>query len=320
MTGSNYAYSEVRAGLRSGVGKAPLRKGAADMFGNLWLHTKQDASSPTTRFLRHFVTLSFIKAQSKLGFKFGKNGTHAARTMMLDDLRVLLSSRPVEAEQKDYADAVVSDNLLGKPTKKARELAFRHLATLYSLQHANPIFRAMRRLWASDIAAQPMLAFAVSLARDPLLRVTIPFFMSKQIGTLVPREDVETFLETQFPGRFSAASKKSFAQNIAGTWTAAGFLSGRTHKTRSNPVIRPECVALCLFLAYLEGRSGQRLFSSEWMSFLPSSSSELEKLAESAAQRGQLVFMNAGGVKEVRFPDFLTSEEEVIRQEAMHVV
>jgi hypothetical protein len=30
--------------------------------------------------------------------------------------------------------------------------------------------------------------------------------------------------------------------------------------------------------------------------------------------------MNAGGVQEVRFPDYLTPEEEVIRQEAAHVV
>jgi hypothetical protein len=30
--------------------------------------------------------------------------------------------------------------------------------------------------------------------------------------------------------------------------------------------------------------------------------------------------MNAGGVKEVRFPDYLTPEEEQIRQEVSHVV
>jgi len=46
----------------------------------------------------------------------------------------------------------------------------------------------------------------------------------------------------------------------------------------------------------------------------------MEALANSASHRGLLVFMNAGGVKEVRFPGFLTPEEEQIRQEASHVV
>ena len=79
-------------------------------------------------------------------------------------------------------------------------------------------------------------------------------------------------------------------------------------------------VALLLFLGYLEGRTGQRLFSSDWMDLLGSSIEELEQLANAASHRGLLVFMNAGGVKEVRFPGYLTPEEERIRQEVSHVV
>ena len=56
------------------------------------------------------------------------------------------------------------------------------------------------------------------------------------------------------------------------------------------------------------------------MKLLPSSPDELEGLANSASHRGQIVFMSAGGVKEVRFPGYLTPEEEHIRQEVSHVV
>ena len=77
---------------------------------------------------------------TQLGFRFGMNGPHAARTMMLDDLRVLMTHTPSGATREDYTAAIVGENLLGKPTKKARELAFRHLATLYALELANPIF------------------------------------------------------------------------------------------------------------------------------------------------------------------------------------
>lgn len=257
---------------------------------------------------------------AQLGFRFGLNGPHAARTMMLDDLRLLLSHTAADAERADYVSAVIDANVLGKPTRKARELALRHLATLYALDSANPIFRAMRRLWPLNEAAQPLLALAVALARDPLLRDSQAFVRSLAAGLPVPREAVEQYLGATHPERFSPASLKSFAQNVAGTWTAAGLLHGRVRKTRAVVQAYPESTALLLFLGYLEGRSGQRLFSSDWVNWVGGSPDELEALANSASHRGLLVFMNAGGVKEVRFPGYLTPEEERIRQEVSHVV
>lgn len=266
------------------------------------------------------MTLECQALLAQLGFRFGINGPHAARTMMLDDLRLLLAHTAPQATRADYVSAVVDDNVLGKPTRKARELALRHMATLYALDLANPIFRALRRLWSSNAAAQPLLALAVSLARDPLLRGTQPFILRLAAGTAVPREAVEAYLQGTHPERFSPASLKSFAQNVAGTWTASGLLHGRVRKSRAIVQPHPESVALLLFLGYLEGRTGQRLFSSDWMNLLCSSPGELEALANSASHRGLLVFMNAGGVKEVRFPGFLTPEEECIRLEVSHVV
>jgi hypothetical protein len=257
---------------------------------------------------------------TRLGFRFGINGPHAARTMMLSDLRALFGHTPCGATRQDYTAAIVAENLLGKSTKKARELSLRHLVTLYGLDPANPLFRALRRLWSVDTAAQPLLALTVALARDPLLRASQRLILSRPIGAPVPREEVEAFLADTFPDRFSVASLKSFAQNIAGTWTAAGFLHGHRRKIRSRPEVRAEVVALCLFTGYLEGRSGQRLFSSDWMTLLGGTPAELEALARSAAHRGLLVFMNAGGVKEVRFPGYLSAEEEQVRQEASDVV
>ncbi len=257
---------------------------------------------------------------TQLGFRFGINGPHAARTMMLDDLRLLLAHTPPEATRSDYISAVVDGNVLGKPTRKARELALRHMATLYALDPANPIFRALRRLWPLNEAAQPVLALAVALARDPLLRGTQPFIVGQVAGAAVVRESMEALLSAAHPDRFSPASLKSFAQNVSGTWTAAGFLQGKARKTRTVVQPHPESVTLLLLLGYLLGRTGQRLFSSDWTKLLGSSPHELEAITNSASHRGLLVFMNAGGVKEVRFPGYLTPEEEQIRQEVSHVV
>lgn len=134
------------------------------------------------------------------------------------------------------------------------------------------------------------------------------------------RETVEGLLKTSYPERFSPASLQSFAQNISGTWTAAGLLQGRNRKTRVIPQAQPEALVLLLFLGYLEGRTGQRLFTSDWLKLLGCSLDELESLASVASHRGLLVFMNAGGVKEVRFPGYLTQEEERIREDLSHVI
>lgn len=259
-------------------------------------------------------------ALQSLGFRFGINGPHAARTMMLEELRLLLGHTTPQTTSAEYASAVLNENVLGKPTRKARELTLRYLSALYRLDPASPVFRAMRRLWPLNEAAQPMLALAAALARDPLLRATQDFILGLPIGTAVPRKTLEQFLDQVYPDRFSPASLKSFAQNVAGTWTAAGLLSGHRYKTRAKPPAHPESVALLLFLGYLGGRTGQRLFSSEWTNLLDSSPDELEALANSASHRGLLVFMNAGGVKEVRFPGYLSPEEERIRKEVSHVV
>lgn len=257
---------------------------------------------------------------SRLGFRFGINGPHAARTMMLPDLRVLLASTPPQAMRADYLAAVVQGNLLGKPSHKARQLALRHLATLYALDPNNVVFRALRRLWPVSEASQPLLALTVALARDPLLRATQSFFLAQPIGATVPREAVQAQLAAAFPDRFSPASLKSFAQNVSGTWTAAGFLHGRSRKIRAAVPPCPESVTLLLFMGYLESRTGQRLFTSDWMKLAQCSPDELDSLTSAASHRGLLVFMNAGGVKEVRFPGYLTPEEEQIREEIAHVV
>jgi hypothetical protein len=257
---------------------------------------------------------------TELGFRFGSNGPHAARTMMLDDLRRLLAHTDATAQKSDYAQAILEANILGKASKKARQLSLRHLGVLYSLDLSNPIFRLLRRLWPLNEAAQPLLALGLALARDPLLRDTQAFVLAQPVGVTVPRTALEEYLAKTHPDRFSAASLKSFAQNTAGTWTAAGFLQGHVRKTRNQPSLTPEALTLWLFLGYLEGRSGPRLFTSDWLRCFHASTDELERLTLAASNRGLLLFMNAGGVQEIRFPGTLSPEEEHIRQEIAHVL
>lgn len=99
---------------------------------------------------------------AKFGYRFGRSGPHASRTMMLDELSTLLATAPVGAARAEYRREVVELNVLGKPTMKARELTFRHLTDLYGLDPALPVFRIFRRLWDQDEHARPMLALMIS--------------------------------------------------------------------------------------------------------------------------------------------------------------
>jgi len=230
--------------------------------------------------------------------------------MMFDELDALFSRTSTDAARDDYRREVVEHNALGKPTQKSRALTFRHLAELYGLDPSIAVFRVFRRLWEAEELARPILALMLALVRDPVLRLSESFILNRSPGAIVRREDVEEFLATAEPDRFSAASLKSIAQNVNGTWTQAGYLTGRVKKTRTVPSVTPSAMTFALFLGHLEGLSGQRLFSSRWTNLLPGSPGELEALANSASHRGQIVFLNAGGVKEVRFPGYLTAEEE----------
>ncbi|MCG7872683.1 MAG: hypothetical protein JAZ11_11335 [Candidatus Thiodiazotropha lotti] len=243
------------------------------------------------------------------GFKFGMSGGHSSRTMMLAELEALLTAVPCEPTQANYAEQIVELNLLSKPTVKARQLTLRHLIDLYSLDPEVPLFRIFWKLWDADIDAHPVLALTLSLARDPILSLSRDFILDLPVGQSITRANTEELLRQVTGDRLSAASLKSYAQNINGSWTQAGYLSGRVKKHRKQPRITAANITFCLFLAYLEGATGERLFSSKWVRLLGESEDRLYELAQIAALRGLLVFRRTGGVTEVRFPDYLTQDE-----------
>lgn len=254
-------------------------------------------------------------ALEKFGYKFGQNGAHSARSMMLEELRSLFQATTPDSSQEHYQSEICDHNLLHKPTVKSRKLTYRHLVDLYGLSAEIPLFRVFRMLWTLSPEAQPVLALQLALVRDPLLRLSQQFIVEKPLGEQVVREDIEELLKARDPDRFSPASLKSFAQNINGTWTQAGFLSGKARKTRVRPEMTYTNVVFALFLAYLEGATGERLFQSRWCALLGRGQDKLEELAVIAAQRGIIDYRQSGGVTEVRFPGFLSPEEEQWRYE-----
>lgn len=246
----------------------------------------------------------------RFGFKFGKGGAHAARTMMLAELQHLLEALPEDAQRADYRAAVVDSNVLDKPTLKARKLTFEHLCDLYALDPNVCLFRVLRRLWHGDAPSQPVLALSMALARDALLRISAPLVLDARPGVHLSRDQMAERFAAWGEDRFSATSVEAIAQRVNGTWTQAGYLRGHVTKVRSAPVITPVNIAFALFLGYLDGRLARRLFTSDWVRVLDLPEERLIELTQAAAQRGLLVFRRTGTVVEVRFLDYLTEQEQ----------
>lgn len=238
----------------------------------------------------------------KLGFKFGKSGAHSARSLMYTELKTLLDGRPAQATRHDYQQDIELYNVLHKSSDNARKLTFRHLVDLYGISPEIPLFHVFRQLWERNEEAQPLLALQLALARDPLLRQTLGLIGATPLGQVLEREQVEHILSTPEPERFSPASLRSFAQNINGSWTQAGFLQGKYKKVRTSPVVTYVNAAFALFLSHCEGRAGQGLFQTPWFQLLSLESAQGYELAYMASLHGVISYKQASGIVEVRFP------------------
>ena len=116
---------------------------------------------------------------------FGERGTQSSRHIMLHELGELLDALPAGAGRRDYAAAIVDENVLGKPTLATRRATRQRLTELYGLDPAVPLFRVLRRLWKFDRRNARGRALLAALARDPLLRLTAPSGLG-----LAPREEL----------------------------------------------------------------------------------------------------------------------------------
>ena len=244
------------------------------------------------------------------GFSFERNSVHTARTIMLKELGMLLECVSGERALKlEYRKAVVEDNCLLKRSGKNRNLTFGHMANLYILDDSYILFRALRYFWYRDMQGRQLLTLLCACATDSVLRNSRTLILGLSEGTIITSQDTEAFIEQTDPGRFSAATLKSTAQNINSSWTQSGHLSGRINKVRTKVCPSPGTVAYALLLGYLTGARGESLFSTEYAKLLDSSPVVLSELAAEASSRGWLVFKRIGNVIEVAFPNLLTDQE-----------
>jgi len=236
--------------------------------------------------------------------------------MMLAELRILLDHVAAGAATGDYTESIMDENILGKPTRAARQETVRRLRELYGVDPHCTRFRLLRHFWTVDTNSQPMLAFLVAAARDPLLQETTPIVQEIPLGQAVSSTEVVKRLAEKYPQRFSPTTQLSTAQNLASSWAQAGYLKGRAKKIRTQPYVTPIVVAFALLLGYLCGVRGSLLLDCIWTRLFDCSISELTDLATAASKQGWLSFKASGSVVEISFPGLLTPTEEKTAHES----
>lgn len=243
------------------------------------------------------------------GFSAKQTGGHMARSMMLPEIKAVCQGAPQSAGPADYEIAIVSENLLQKPTASSREKSLRHLIELYGLNPGLALFRNLRRLAGEDPASLPLMAMVCCYCRDPQLRSSFELIEGLQVGQTLSRTAMEEHLEAAFPGRFSPAMKKSLAQNVNTTWTESGHLAGRVKKIRRLPEPSLAAVTYAMFAGFLAGLRGEILLHSVFARLVAAPAPKLVANLSVASARGWLRFRHAGGVTEVDFSPLLTAAE-----------
>lgn len=246
---------------------------------------------------------------SKFGFGFGRNSVHASRTIMMEELVLLLEAVPNPSSIKQFINVIEEDNCLGKRSAKTRTLTSRHLIELYSLDPNVVIFRTLLYFWNREKEARTLLAILCASARDKLFRSSIKVIIETPESTILSRITMEEFIETLEPGRFSKATLKSIAQNINSSWTKSGHLTGRAKKIRRRANPTPASVSYALYLGFLCGIRGPELFETDFVKMMDCNREKAIELAEIASQKGWIVFKRIGNVMELLFPNLITKEE-----------
>ena len=249
-------------------------------------------------------------AWSEFGVRFGDSSTLTSRTIMLDELTILLRTCPPEATRADYVAALVDDNVLGKHTLATRKLSLQRLSEFYALDPAMPLFRLLRQFWYSGDSAYGQLAMLAALARDPLLRATWAAVQATPIGHEVARQRFTDAVTEATEGRLNDATLDKVVRNAASSWTQSGHFDGRSRKKRTAVAPTPVSVSFALLLGYALGLRGRGLFDSLFTRMLDRNEDELRFLAMDAKRLGLLDIKSGGGMLVVSFDRILTDKEK----------
>jgi len=246
---------------------------------------------------------------SAMGFRLGDKGTQTSRTIMLEELQLLLAIVPGKVDAAAYEAAALEDNCLGKRTAATRRLTLQRLSELYALNPQVPLFRIMHDLWGMSENSRPLLALLLALARDPLLRATASPVIETPIGKEFARQSMTDALKEAVGDRLNDSTLDKVVRNASSSWTQSGHFQGRARKFRQQAQATPMACAFALLIGYLLGKRGPLLFETPWCRVLDLAAGDAAELAHDAKRMGLLEIKQSGAIVDISFPQLLTEKD-----------
>lgn len=237
-------------------------------------------------------------------FALGSLRTTASHTIGIPHLAQLLTAVPADAPHERYREAVIDDNVLGRPTQTGRQRSFRHLRELYLLDPARREFAAMRRLWEVDPDARPLLAGILAYTRDGILRASFSAVQEAPVGAIVTSADLTKAVAAVYSNALSEDTLGKTGRNTGACWTQTGHLAGRAKKVRQAIERRPAAVAFAAYLGHLSGNRGVGVLDTPWSAVLDLAPDAALDALRSAHTQGLIDLLVAGNVVDVSFPLF----------------
>jgi hypothetical protein len=235
--------------------------------------------------------LSKDQPDAGFGFRIGPRGTHSSRTIMLDELSLLVGTNgPIG----DLRKRILDDNVLGKSTSSGRALTLQRLKELYCFDSSVPIFKMFLTLVHRDPTALPQLALLTAIARDPLLRASARAVLGLAPGSQLLRDAMRDAIAKVAGNRMNEAVLDKVVRNAASSWTKTGHLVGRTIKRRAHVRANLTAFAFALWLAHKVGFGGAELFDNGWVSALDLDPNAARVLAERAHAAHLINFRRIG--------------------------
>jgi len=230
---------------------------------------------------------------------------HFRRTMMSAELKLLLTSIPMDVNPDFYKSAIIENNILAKRTTANRAYTANYLESHYSFNLKNPVFRVLRVLSDYNSDSLPLLACMYSIARDHIFRASSILILNSTEGESLNKTHFQKQIENEFRDRFTTKMAESLSRNLAASWTQSGHLKGRVNKRRQRVKPTSVSVVYALALGLLNGSRGLNLFNTVWMQLLDSDRNALEEYAFQASRDGIFDFRKSGDVIDIRFDDLL---------------
>lgn len=235
-------------------------------------------------------------------FELGSLRTTASHTIGVPHLVELLRAVPPDAPHERYHEAVVDDNVLGRPTQIGRQRSFRHLRELYFLDSSRPEFAALRRLWEVDTNAQSLMAGILAFTRDGILRASFSAIQQTPPGGIVTSDDLTKAVTAIYGMDLSESTLGKTGRNTGACWTQTGHLAGRTRKVRQSIQAPPPAVTYAAYLGHLAGKRGAGVLDTPWAALLDLPAGTGLDALRRAHTQGLIDLLVAGNVVDVSFP------------------